>query len=285
MPMLHLKTFMIMAHLLGLTIGLGGATILDIILCRLAIRGRAIQQTDADLVHVISQLVSFALVALWISGIGFLIQYWNETPELLANPKLYAKIAVVVVLTINGMVLHARVLPLLYRKVGRPLFDGLLAKEQFLMIACGAISIMSWYTPFFLGIAREMNRVVPASMILAVYAGLVVMAIAAGQLLAPALLRLSARRVTASADPSHGVAFQRLVAAVVEHGAEALSGALTAGVRPPHVQPDDVLGAYRQEVRSRVSRLRPSDFADLLVGDAPAFNTVAGPGEPERRFG
>ena len=258
MPMLHLKTFMIMTHLLGLTIGLGGAAILDIVLCRLALRGRAIQQTDADVIHVIAQLVSFALVALWISGIGFLIQYWNETPELLANPKLYAKIAIVVVLTINGMVLHARVLPLLYRNIGRPLFDGLRAKEQFLMIACGAISVMSWYTPFLLGIARELNRVVPASTILAVYAGLVVMAIATGQLLAPALIRLSARRAANSAEPSHEVAFAPSASGIAEHGVEALLGALAAAARPPLVQRGDALGAYRQKVQLGVSRLRPA---------------------------
>jgi hypothetical protein len=143
MPMLHLKTFMMMTHLLGLTIGLGGATILDIILCRLALRGRAIQQTVANLVHVISQLVAYALVAVWISGIGFLIQSWYETPELLANPKLVAEIAIVVVLTINGVVLHVRVLPLLYRNVGRRLFHDLRAKEQFLTIACAAISMVT----------------------------------------------------------------------------------------------------------------------------------------------
>jgi hypothetical protein len=216
MPMLHLKTFMIMTHLLGLTIGLGGATILDIMLARLAIRGRAIQQSDADLVHMISQLVSYALVALWISGVGFLIQYWYDTPELLANPKLVAKIAVVVVLTINGMVLHARVLPLLYRNVGRPLFDGLKGKEQFLMIACGAISVVSWYTPFVLGLAKELNRVVPASTILAVYAALVIMAIAMGELLGPALLRLAARRAASFAEPSHDTVFGHFAAGVVE---------------------------------------------------------------------
>jgi ABC-type proline/glycine betaine transport system permease subunit len=141
--MLHLKAFLIVTHLLGLTIGLGGATIIDLILCRLVIRGRAIQQTVAGLVQVISQLVSYALVAVWISGTGFLIQCWYRTPELLTNPKFVAEIAIVVVLTINGMVLHARVLPLLYRNVGRPLFAGLHAKHQFLTIACGAISIMT----------------------------------------------------------------------------------------------------------------------------------------------
>jgi hypothetical protein len=207
--MLHLKTCLTCFHLLGLTIGLGGATILDIMLFRLVIRGQAIHQSDADLVRVVSGLVSCALVVLWVTGISFLIQYWYDTPELLANPKLYAKIAVVGVLTVNGMVLHARVLPLLYRNIGRPLFDGLLAKERFLMTVCGATSVISWYTPFILGIAKELNRVVPASTILTVYAILVVLAITTGHLLGPALIRLSARGARNSAEASHELALGR----------------------------------------------------------------------------
>jgi hypothetical protein len=210
MPLLHIKTFLIMAHLFGLTIGLGGATILDIIFLRLAARGKAVQQTDADLVALISKLVTWALVLLWVSGIGFLIQYWSDTPELLPNPKVYAKVSIVGLLTLNGIVLHARVLPIVYRNVGRPLFERLQSKEQFLMLACGTISMISWYTPFFLGIAREMNFVVPASWILAAYAGLVVAAISTALLLGPLLLRFAARRramssgsslVTAGASP------------------------------------------------------------------------------------
>ncbi len=193
MPMLHLKTFLTVAHLLGLTIGLGGATILDFLLCRLVIRGRAIQQSDADLIHVISQLVSCALVVLWISGISFFIQYWIDSPGQFDNPKWYAKVAIVVVLTLNGVLLHARVLPIVRRRVGLKLFDGLQPREQFLMLACGAVSVISWYTPFFLGISKEMSFSVSASSIVAVYATLVIAAIGVAQLV-PMVLRLVARR-------------------------------------------------------------------------------------------
>src|SRR6202047_4136184 len=62
-----------------------------------------------------------------------------------------------------------------------------------LMIACGTISMISWYTPFFLGVAREINFVVPASWILAAYAGLVAAAIGTALLLRPVLLRFAVR--------------------------------------------------------------------------------------------
>jgi len=162
MPLLHVKTFLTMAHLLGLTIGVGGATIIDIIFLRLVIRGRPIKRSHIKLVTLISKLVIWALAVLWISGIGFELQYWHYSPEVMANPKIYAKVAIVGILTVNGIILHAYVLPIFYRNVGRPLFDDLRSRRQALMVSCGTISMISWYMPFFLGVAREMNFVVPA---------------------------------------------------------------------------------------------------------------------------
>src|SRR5882724_1881112 len=185
MPLLHIKTFLTMGHLIGLTIGLGGATILDIIMLRLGIQGKAIAQSDVNIVALVSKLVTWALVALWVSGIGFEIQSWFVSPEIMANPKVYAKLAIVVILTVNGMVLHSRVLPIVYRRVGQPLFDGLHGRELNLMLSCGTISMFSWYIPFFLGIAREMNFVVPASYILAAYGAIVLGTISLAVSLAP----------------------------------------------------------------------------------------------------
>src|SRR5258708_22784754 len=202
MPLLHIKTFLTMGHLIGLTIGLGGATILVSIMLRLGVQGRAIQQNDANLVALVSKLVTWALVALWVSGIGFEIQYWYVSPDIMANPKVYAKLAIVVILTVNGMVLHSRVLPIVYRRVGQPLFDGLTSRELNTMLVCGTISMFSWYTPFFLGIAREMNFVVPATAILAVYAAMVAAAIAIGLSLAPTVVRFVARRRAAASPAS-----------------------------------------------------------------------------------
>jgi hypothetical protein len=207
MPVLHIKTFLVMAHLFGLTLGLGGATILDIILLRLAVQGTPVQHTHAKIVALISKLVTWALVILWLSGIGFLLQYWQSNPELLGNPKLYAKISIVAILTANGVVLHAHVLPIVYQNVGRPLFDNLRLTTQWLMIACGTLSVISWYTPFFLGVARELNFVVPAWWILTIYAVLIVIATETALLLGPVLLDFAARRralsVAASAAPAN----------------------------------------------------------------------------------
>jgi hypothetical protein len=193
MPMLHIKTFLVMIHLFGLTLGVGGATVIDLVFLRLIVRGIAVKRTHANFVILISKLVTFALIMLWVSGIGFEIQYWFVSPELIPNPKVYAKLTIVTILTINGFVLHARVLPMFYESIGRPLFDDLRSKKQIFMIVTGTVSMFSWYTPFFLGVAREMNFVVPAWWILSAYASLVLGTIGMALLLGPVVLRFLAR--------------------------------------------------------------------------------------------
>lgn len=200
MPEFQFKTFLILGHLLGMTIGLGGATILDILLVRLVIKGRVVRQSDVDLVRFVSKLVAYALGLLWLTGIGFLLQYWYMSPELLPNPKLYAKIAIVMLLSMNGAALHYYVLPLIYKNIGCPLFDTTPQRarilgcfqsspERFFMLFFGTVSGISWYVPVFLGIAKEMNFVVPAWWIISSYFGLIVFTVTLVSLIGPPLLR------------------------------------------------------------------------------------------------
>lgn len=193
MPMLHIKTFLIMVHLFGLTLGVGGATVIDAVFFRLIFRGIAVKRTHVNFVVLISKLVTFALVMLWISGIGFEIQYWYISPELIPNPKVFAKVTVVTILTINGIVLHSYVLPMFFQSIGRPLLDDLRSKRQIWMVVTGIVSMLSWYTPFLLGVAREWSMVVPAWWILSAYASVVLGTIGIVLLLGPAVLRLLAR--------------------------------------------------------------------------------------------
>ena len=40
------------------------------------------------------------LLILWLTGLGFLWLYWQFEPELLGNPKIWAKVVIVMVLTV-----------------------------------------------------------------------------------------------------------------------------------------------------------------------------------------
>ena len=164
------KTYFVLLHLLGLVIGLGSVTTLDFYLLKF-LRGDTVTRSDAQLVHLVSLLAAAGLAALWVSGIGFMTLAWFNNPALFTSPKVQAKVLIVCILTINGAILHFKVLPQVARAVGRPLFckQGSTRSDRIMMRACGAVSAASWWTPFFLGTIRELNFAAPIQVFLGAY--------------------------------------------------------------------------------------------------------------------
>jgi hypothetical protein len=179
---MSLKTSLIILHLIGLAIGVGAATLLDLIIMRFMVLGR-ISRDHVKVVHLAAHMVTGGLALLWITGIAFLSYYYYFAPDSLANPKVHAKIAIVLVLTLNGLLVHKYILPTIANKEGRHLFDEVSVKQQTFMLACGTISAVSWYVPIVLGATREWNFAMPASTILLGYLGLLSLAILAAQVL------------------------------------------------------------------------------------------------------
>lgn len=165
---MELKTVFLLGHLAGLALGLGGVTVLDLYLLRF-LRGASVRAADLDLVRFVARLVSFGLVLLWASGLGFIAEYWVTSPHLLMNGKLQAKILIVLLLTANGLLLHAQVLPMFARSLGRGLLEGLTRRHRILALGCAAISVTGWYAAFFLGALRELNFAAPPVVFLATY--------------------------------------------------------------------------------------------------------------------
>lgn len=196
-----LKTALIIAHLIGLAIGVGGATLLDLIIMRFMVRGR-ISREQASIVQLASTLVTAGLVLLWLSGLGFLVYYYAFTPESLANPKVHAKIAIVAALTLNGVLIHHYILPVIRKNVGRQLFDGVSVARKRGMLALGAVSATSWYVPLALGALRELNFAVPATQILAAYVCLLLTAILFAQIMG-AMLDRQGHRQAGHRRPKH----------------------------------------------------------------------------------
>ena len=189
---MELKTPLIMLHLIGLALGVGAATLLDLVIIRFMVFGK-ISREHVRIVHTSAQVVAIGLTLLWASGLGFLLFYYLYAPANLTNEKIYAKMVIVLVLTINGYVIHRHILPLIKQNVGRPLFSGVSDKQRRVMLAAGAISATSWYVPLALGVLRELNFTSGVH-ILIFYVVLLMVTIAmaqvAGQVMAtPALLR------------------------------------------------------------------------------------------------
>lgn len=169
-PLPHVRalTLLIGLHLLGLCFGLGGATMLDFWILRWMQRGRLPLEIKSTF-DFISVVVAIGLGLLWLSGLGFLALYGMESPEKLNNPKLWAKMCVVAALTINGMLIHVFVLPVVLRDVSQPMLYGVSRGRIAVFLISGALSAVSWYTAFAFGIFRELNDSVSFSLLIVLW--------------------------------------------------------------------------------------------------------------------
>lgn len=168
-----IMTALRLAHFAGLILGIGAATLLDLIILRFVLT-RRIEENSIRIVIFSSTVISVGLIILWLSGLGFLIYYWFYDLAKIDNPKLLAKIIIVCVLSVNSFLVHSLVIPQIKAHVGRHLLDDLSRWRCLLLIFIGTVSAISWYVPLILGVVPQFNKTVPAEVILASYALLVI---------------------------------------------------------------------------------------------------------------
>ncbi|MFN7124407.1 MAG: hypothetical protein ACK4M8_00885 [Allorhizobium sp.] len=185
-PVASIKTGLRIVHFIGLALGLGAATVLDLMILKFFLRGK-VTSDQWNVFHFGSRIVNAGLILLWITGLGFLAYYSAFDPIRLDNEKVWAKMTIVLILTINGIFLHMAVLPKVKAQIGRSLLDGMSTGRRSLFFASGALSATSWYVPLLLGAMPQLNFVVPMTTILLAYALLLTLALLATQLLLLAL--------------------------------------------------------------------------------------------------
>src|SRR5262245_23118430 len=149
---------LLLVHLAGLLLAVGSLLILDLRLATLLL-GRRVRRFDIVLVKWLAPAVRLGLVLLWISGLGSLFLSAMDAPQLLVDPKLHAKLIIVVILTINGILVEKLCLPAVLRSEGRGLFASLSRVGRFQLITIAAISAVSWYSATFLALANRMHLV------------------------------------------------------------------------------------------------------------------------------
>lgn len=105
-------TFLIVVHLIGAALGVGGATFAEIFLLK-AVRDGEIDPVESSFMQVTYRVVRVGLFLLILSGFGFLILYrFTGLEERLYSPLLWSKLSIVVVILINAILLQARHIPL-----------------------------------------------------------------------------------------------------------------------------------------------------------------------------
>lgn len=158
---------LVYAHLIACCAAIGLILMSDIAMVKQLISGDPHERMDPKHLQELQNTVALALAALWATGAGIIaLDTSVKGLEYFANPKLQAKITVVALLTLNGILLHHRVLPLM-KKAGT-LLNMSFSQRSFAVFA-GSVSAVSWFYAALLGVGRPLSWKYSLTQILAAY--------------------------------------------------------------------------------------------------------------------
>nr|WP_218646437.1 hypothetical protein [Pseudomonas umsongensis] len=149
-----LRLGVVYVHLLACCVAIGLVLTSDIAMVRDILKRKVFTEHDNAHMESLQKSVVVALICLWVTGTAIIgIDYLGKGTEYFMNPKLHAKVIIVVLLTYNGVLLHRLVLPAL-QKAGSLLDLGFSARM--LALFCGALSAVSWLYAAMLGVGRPL---------------------------------------------------------------------------------------------------------------------------------
>lgn len=179
---LNIKSLIIFVHLAGLALGVGGAWTLDIYILRKMYKS-PVTQENIQIIRFVSKIVLIGMAMLWLSGLLFIVFYYFVQPESLLNHKIWAKLVMVMILTINGYCLHEFVLPVIVNNKNKVIINAVSLGQLNILTLVGSISFITWPLVMLLGTFKSINFVFSFFDILAVYVLILLAALAVAFLL------------------------------------------------------------------------------------------------------
>ena len=133
---MDIHSFLIVAHLIGVALGVGGATFGGILYLK-AMKDGKIDPMEGEWLSVIFMVLRIGLAIAVITGFGFLLEYrFTGQEERLMDPRLWAKLTVILVLVANALLIQMRRIPMWLGE---------------------SLSLTSWYGALVLGIIRGVD--------------------------------------------------------------------------------------------------------------------------------
>lgn len=170
-----LKLLVVYAHLLATCLALGSILVADWRMFRE--RHQRLRPEGLAGLAQTQRIANSSLAALWVSGaLLVLLGYADQSMHYLLNQKLWAKISVVSLLTLNGVLLHRYAFPALRQGV-IPAY--LPARKRHALATLGGISGASWLFAALLGIARPWNHTLAYPEVMSLFAGVLAFAVMA----------------------------------------------------------------------------------------------------------
>lgn len=149
-----LATPILIMHFAGFILGVGGATIADIIFIKF-LRDFKISEAEQSVLKILTQIVWFGLFLIIISGIGL---YLPNAEILNQSPKFIMKMIAVFVVILNGTILTLLIEPKLLKTACSTCVNIIqTSKLRRLCFALGSISFISWYTAVTLEIFKNIT--------------------------------------------------------------------------------------------------------------------------------
>lgn len=171
------KTVIVVFHALAAALGVGTVLVTDVFFMKF-LKDYRITESESDILDTLSQVVWFALGLLILTGVGLFLP---TSMEYLAKTKFVAKVVIVGVIAVNGVLLNLFVAPKLVKiSFGQ---DSVEHPHEFrhlrrMALAFGGVSIVSWIATFVLGSIRSLPFSVPA--LLMMYTFLILCAVIGG---------------------------------------------------------------------------------------------------------
>ena len=165
---------LLIVHLFGLALGAGAAFFSDFLFSKI-MKDKKVDKTEFGILELTSKVVWIGLAVLVVSGVAIFI---GASDRLAESTKFQAKVTIVFILFVNGLVFHFKQIPELKKLIGKDLSKNknFMRKNANNFFIGGAISGVSWAAALVLGTLKPID--LSYLQIILIYAG--VMLLAAG---------------------------------------------------------------------------------------------------------
>jgi len=137
-------------HILSMAIGLGGATVSDLLFFKF-LKDYRVSKKEEEVLHLLKDVILTVMLIIALSGLAL---YLPEASRLNASPMFLVKVIATVILIINGIALHVYIAPhLIHFNLRKK--ERLGRKWHRLAFALGAISVCSWYSVFLIAMLKS----------------------------------------------------------------------------------------------------------------------------------
>jgi hypothetical protein len=148
------KSVFLTLHIMGVAVGMGGATIADMLFFNF-LRDFSISKKESEVLETLSNAIMAALGVLWVSGAAL---YFSDPVGFAASPAFLVKMTILAVLTVNGILMHKFIAPHMvdFSFLRHPLHARhVMHTMRAVAFAMGAVSFTSWYSVFFIAMLKS----------------------------------------------------------------------------------------------------------------------------------